>query len=75
MFVVVVAVGKGGVATKRVGTCQIMIHHNKSTIVGVFFKTGVIVVLIKLEQCVTLATMLNVVPPLTHLPHSFQLRY
>ena len=74
-FVVVVVVGEGGLATRRVGTCQIMIHHNKITIVGRFFKTGVLVVLIKLEQCVTPATMLNVVPAISHLSHCFRLRY
>ena len=63
--VVVVVVGQGGLATRRVGTCQIIIHKNKSSNVGRFFKTGVLVALIKLEQCVPPATMLNVVPAIS----------
>ena len=75
VVVVVVVVGEGGVATRRVGTYQIIIHQKKSSNVGRFFKTGVLVALIKLEQCVTPATMLNVVPSMSHLSHCFRLHY
>ena len=52
------------------GTCQ-----NRSSNVGRFFKTEVFVAVITLEQCVTPATMLNVVPAISHLSHRFRLHY
>ena len=57
------------------GTCQIIIHQNRSSNVGRFFKTEVLVAVITLEQCVTPATMLNVVPAISHLSHRFRLHY